>query len=132
MALTEEQVNEYRERLKNSGYIKKGVYGLAGKVLEVTAPAEKPGVILNINKTEEKKMAKNKLSDLNDHLMETIEWLTDRTVKGEELTEQIRRSEAVGKVAAQVIANANLVLKACVAKDNSNGKFNFPLIEDKS
>ena len=131
MTLTKEQVKEYREKLKNSEYIKKGVYGLAGKLMEVTAPAEKRGVILNINKTEEK-MAKNKLSDLNDHLMETIEWLTDRTVKGEELTEQIRRSEAVGKVAAQVIANANLVLKACVAKDNSNGKFNFPLIEDKS
>jgi len=131
MTLTKEQVKEYREKLKNSEYIKKGVYGLAGKLMEVTAPAEKRGVILNINKTEEK-MAKNKLSDLNDHLMETIEWLTDRTVKGEELTEQIRRSEAVGKVAAQVIANANLVLKACVAKDNSKGKFNFPLIEDKS
>jgi len=77
-------------------------------------------------------MAKNSLNALNDHLMERIEWLTDRDVKGEELAEEIRRSEAVTKVAAQVIANANLILRAHVAKDNSNGKMHLPMIEDKN
>jgi len=81
---------------------------------------------------EERKMAKNSLNALNDHLMERIEWLTDRDVKGEELAEEIRRSEAVTKVAAQVIANANLILRAHVAKDNSNGKMHLPMIEDKN
>ena len=76
---------------------------------------------------------KNKLSDLNDHLMAQIEWLTDRDVEGEKLTEEIRRSEAVSKVASQVIANANLILKAYVAVENSpSGKMKLPfMIEDK-
>lgn len=75
-------------------------------------------------------MAKNKLSDLNDHLMETIEWLTDRDIKGADLDEQIKRSEAVSKIATQVIANASLVLKAAVAADNAMGKLNLPTMID--
>ena len=79
-------------------------------------------------------MAKNSLYVLNDHLMERIEWLMDRDVKGEELKEEITRSEAVTKVATQVINNANLILRAHIASDNSsNGKMKLPLlIEDTS
>jgi len=61
---------------------------------------------------------KNKLADLNDHLFESIEWLGDRDLKGESLAEEIRRAEAKCKVAQQIIANANLVLKAVSAVDN--------------
>lgn len=98
-----------------------------GKHSEITV-AEKQ------TNTEENGMAKsNSLNALNDHLMERIEWLTDRDVKGDELTEEIRRSEAVTKVAGQIIANANLVLKACIAADNSNGKMKLPaMIEGKT
>ena len=62
-------------------------------------------------------MAKNKLSDLNDHLFETIEWLGDRDLRGEELQEEIRRADAKCKVAQQIIANANLILNAAKAVD---------------
>ena len=132
MALTEKQVQEYRRKLENSEYMRKGINGIADKILKVYTPAVAQDVELNINNVEEKNMARNKLIDLNDHLMERIEWLNDREIKGADLTEEIRRSEAVSKVAAQVVANANLILKACVAKDNSKGKINFPMIEDNS
>jgi hypothetical protein len=38
---------------------------------------------------------KNKLSDLNDHLFEAIEWLSDRDVKGEDLKQEIARDELI-------------------------------------
>jgi len=125
MALTESQVEEYRKKLNSSEYMEMAVNGTADKILGVSMPAIKikQGKKLNINKTTEgKRMEKSKtLSALNDHLMERIEWLTDREVKGEELTEEIRRSEAVTKVATQVIANASLILKAHMSVDDSSG-----------
>jgi hypothetical protein len=63
-------------------------------------------------------MAKSKLTDLNDHLFESLEWLGDRELKGEPLDEEIRRSEAKCRVAQQIIENASLVLRAVVAADN--------------
>ncbi|MDR0584601.1 MAG: hypothetical protein LBG57_09685 [Treponema sp.] len=61
---------------------------------------------------------KNKLSDLNDHLFEAIEWLGDRDLKGEDLREEIRRAEAKCRVAQQIIANGNLILNAVRTADN--------------
>ena len=52
---------------------------------------------------------KNKAIDLNDHLFEQLEWLGDRSVKGEELNEEIRRAETLCKVAGQIIANNGLI-----------------------
>ena len=52
---------------------------------------------------------------LNDHLFETLENLTDKSIKGEKLTEEIHRAEAVTKVAQQIIANQNFNLKALLA-----------------
>jgi len=133
MALAERKVKEYKKKLKSDGYMEAAVNGIADKILKAYTPAIMPDVKLEINKTEEKEMARsNSLNALNDHLMERIEWLTDRDIKGADLTEEIRRSEAVTKVAAQVIANANLILKANVAMDNSKGKMKFPMIEDKT
>jgi hypothetical protein len=63
-------------------------------------------------------MAKSKLADLNDHLFESLEWLGDRDLKGEELNEEIRRADAKCKVAQQIIANANLVLNAAKTVDS--------------
>jgi hypothetical protein len=52
---------------------------------------------------------------LNDHLFEVLENLTDKTVKGEELEEQLNRAHAVTKIAQQIIASNNLILRTTVA-----------------
>lgn len=55
---------------------------------------------------------RNKLSDLNNHLFEQLERLNDDELIGEELEEEINRSKAVMSVAATIIKNGNLVLRA--------------------
>jgi len=56
---------------------------------------------------------------LNDHLFEVLEDLTDKSVKGEDLQEQIQRAETAAKVAQQIIANQNFTLKATLAAINN-------------
>jgi hypothetical protein len=133
MPLTEKQIEEYRKKLRNSEYMEKAISGIAekfltGYVMGKPIPAEP-----EINNTEGKEMAKNSLYDLNDHLFERIEWLTDRDVKGEELLEEIKRTEAVVKVSTQILNNANLLLKAKTVAENASGKMKMPaMIEDKT
>jgi len=58
---------------------------------------------------------KNKLIDLNNHLFEQMERLNDEDLTGDALNQEINRSKAVSQVATQIIAGANLALKAKVA-----------------
>lgn len=53
---------------------------------------------------------KNKLSDLNDHLFAQLERLNDEEIKGEEMNQEIKKAQAMSKVASQVINNAKVVL----------------------
>lgn len=55
---------------------------------------------------------RNKLSDLNDHLFESIERLNDDSLSDEELEKEIKRSEAVQKIAKAIIDNGSLALQA--------------------
>ena len=55
---------------------------------------------------------KNTLTDLNNYLFESIERLMDDELPDEELEKEIRRSEAVQKVAKVIIDNGSLALQA--------------------
>lgn len=55
---------------------------------------------------------KNKLSDLNNHLFEAIERLNDENLTDEQLDKEVKRSEAIQKVAKTIIDNGTLALNA--------------------
>lgn len=55
---------------------------------------------------------KNTLGDLNNHLFAQLERLGDEELKGDELEEEIRRSEAMANIGEQIIRNGELQLKA--------------------
>lgn len=55
---------------------------------------------------------RNTLGDLNNHLFAQLERLSEESLKGDELQEEIERSKAVKEIATQIINNANVVLKA--------------------
>lgn len=63
---------------------------------------------------------KNTLGDLNNHLFAQLERLNDEDLKGDELKEELTRSEAVTSVAKQIISNGALVLKAKKVMDDRN------------
>jgi hypothetical protein len=72
---------------------------------------------------------RNKLSDLNDHLFAEIERLGDEDLKGQELAEELSRAQAVAQIAAQIVANGTLVLKAKIAiTDQLGGDVKLPLM----
>lgn len=55
---------------------------------------------------------KNTLTDLNNYLFESIERLNDDELTDEQLEKEIKRSEAVQKVAKTIIENGSLALQA--------------------
>jgi len=65
-------------------------------------------------------MAKNKLSDLNDHLFAQIERLSDETMKPETMELEIKKAKVLVPLSDQVIQNAKLVYQ--VAKSLSEGE----------
>jgi len=71
---------------------------------------------------------KNKFSDLHNHLFAQLERLNDSDLEGEELLQEIRRGHAMSQVAAQLIANGNLAIKAHTAADQTDGKMPLKLL----
>lgn len=57
-------------------------------------------------------MKNNTLTALNNILFEQLERLNDDELKGDDLTEQLRKSEAINKIAGTIITNANTQLNA--------------------
>lgn len=55
---------------------------------------------------------KNTLGDLNNYLFEAIERINDDSLDDAALDREIKRSEAVQKVAKTIIDNGNLALQA--------------------
>ena len=72
---------------------------------------------------------KNKLSDLNNHLFMALERLNDESSTTEQLNSEIDRARAISGVAANIIANQALILKAEMAKANVlDADFKNPLM----
>ena len=55
---------------------------------------------------------KNTLADLNNYLFEAIERINDDNLDDAQLEKEIKRSEAVQKIAKTIIDNGNLALQA--------------------
>lgn len=55
---------------------------------------------------------KNTLTDLNNYLFEAIERINDDSLNDENLEKEIKRAEAVQKIAKTVIENGHLALQA--------------------
>jgi hypothetical protein len=71
---------------------------------------------------------KNKLSDLNNHLFEQLERLNDDDLKGDDLTREMSRAQAMCNVAGQIIANGKLVLEAVKIADELPGVKKMPML----
>ena len=63
---------------------------------------------------------KNSMLDLHNHLFAQLERLSDESVKGDELREELSRAKAVVAVADVLVNNATLMLEA--EKLKSKGK----------
>ena len=76
---------------------------------------------------------KNRLEDLNNYLFEQIERLSDESLKGDELKEEINRSKALSMTSREIVSNARLALDAQIAVGNSISRTQLPgMIESKS
>lgn len=70
---------------------------------------------------------KNTLTDLNNYLFESIERLNDDTFDDAELEKEIKRSEAVQKIAKTIIDNSSLALQAKKHFDEYNPENNIEI-----
>lgn len=64
-------------------------------------------------------MKKQSLGDLNGYLFEQLERLNDPELTDEEFSRELKRAKAVTGVASQVVANAQVVLKAKMAYEEN-------------
>ena len=72
-------------------------------------------------------MAKNKITDLNDHLFAQLERLGDEDVKGDELDTEVARAKAISGIAGQIIKANKLTLDAMkLIANGSVGKNDMP------
>ena len=71
---------------------------------------------------------RNNLSALNDYLFEQIETIQDLNEESsnEEIERVLRKAGAISKIAAQIISNGNLVLRAKELEVTMNGRESTP------
>lgn len=67
--------------------------------------------------------------DLHNHLFAQLERLSDESIKGDELIEEINRAKAVMGVADALVQNVTLMLEAEKLKSKTNETFiNIPSV----
>jgi hypothetical protein len=72
-------------------------------------------------------MARNKITDLNDHLFAQLERLNDETMKSDKMEIEFQKAKAISGVAAQIIKANKLTLDAMrILKDGSVGPNDMP------
>ena len=77
---------------------------------------------------------KNKLPDLNNHLFAQLERLSDEDLTPEQIEQEVKRTDAIVAVSDQIVANANLQLKAVkiIADHGDRFKPHLTMIENKA
>lgn len=66
---------------------------------------------------------KNKLADLNNHLFAQLERLGEEGLTSEQIADEVKRADAITRVADQIIRNADLQLKAVTVIANHGDRF---------
>jgi len=75
---------------------------------------------------------KNKLTDLNDHLFAQLERLSDESITGDALKEEIARARAVADMSQRITENARLQLDAVqLAVDYPAIAQRIPMIDNR-
>lgn len=57
-------------------------------------------------------MAKNKLSDLNNHLFAQLERLNEESLDEQQIKNEVSRAKAISNIASQVIKSAKVTIDA--------------------
>ena len=65
----------------------------------------------------------NNLNSLNNKLFEQLDRLTNENLSGDKLQEELERTDAIVDISRTIISNADLMLKAMVAKDEKLGSY---------
>ena len=65
----------------------------------------------------------NNLNSLNNKLFEQLDRLTNKNLSGDKLQEELERTDAIVDISRTIISNADLRLKAMVAKDEKLGSY---------
>ena len=72
-------------------------------------------------------LVNNWFHNIYNHLFEQLERLNDEELTDEELEKEIKRTDAMKDIATQIIANANIVLKATeLNMEYSRNEVNVP------
>lgn len=72
---------------------------------------------------------KNKLTDLNDHLFAQLERLSDETLSQEEIEREVKRADAVVRVADCIVSNASVQFKAVQFAADHGGFVEVPFMK---
>lgn len=60
-------------------------------------------------------MARNKLTDLNDHLFMALERLNDDELNAEQLDNELKRAKGISTISKEIINSSNLIYKVAVS-----------------